>query len=137
MRVLLLRWLILAFAVWIACKIVPGITYQHWTNLALAAVILGLINAIIKPALIILSLPLLLFSLGLFLLAINTALFYFVGKIVGGFEVQSWTAAFWGSLIVSVVTSVLKVGDSRKTVVQRTNHRFDDSLSGKDKVIDV
>jgi putative membrane protein len=138
MRVLLLRWLILAFAVWVAGKVVPGITYQDWSDLALAAIILGLINAIIRPALIILSLPLLLFSLGLFLLAINTALFYLVGKIVSGFEVQTWWAAFWGSLIVSVVTTVLKVPDPRKVVVkQKTEHRFDDSPPGKDKVIDV
>lgn len=138
MRVLLLRWLILGFAVWVACEVVPGIAYENWKDIALAAVILGLINAILKPALIILSLPLLLFSLGLFLLVINTVLFYLVGKLVGGFEVATWWAAFWGSLIVSVVTTVLKVPDPRRVVVEKkAEHRFDDTPPGKDKVIDV
>jgi putative membrane protein len=111
------RWLITTLAVWLATCIVPGIHSDTPPGLILAALLLGLLNAIVRPIMVVLSLPLLIFTLGLFMLVINALLLWWVGRILKDFHVDSFWSAFWGSLIISLSTLVLnaltKSGSSR------------------------
>ena len=70
----LVRWLILTLAVWVAAYVVPGIAYDHWQNLLVAALVLGILNAFVKPILMLISLPLIFVTFGLFLVLINALL---------------------------------------------------------------
>ncbi len=111
------RWIITTVGVLVATQIVPQISYDNWQVLLIATLLLGLLNAFIKPALIWISLPLLLLTLGLFNFVINALLLYFVGHILSGFHVESFGAAFFGSLIISLVSLALnsftKTGNAR------------------------
>lgn len=117
MKSFLKRSLITGLAVILAASIVPGITWSP-TGLILATLLLVILNAIVRPILVLLSLPLLIFTLGLFILVINAALLYWVGHLLQPrFVVDSFGAAFWGSLVISVVSLVLnsltKSGEAR------------------------
>ena len=98
------RWLVNTLAVLVAVKLVKGITFAANTDLLVATLVLGLLNAFIRPLLMVLSLPLLVFTLGLFTLVINAALLYFVGNLWDGFRVASFSSAFWGALVISLVS---------------------------------
>jgi putative membrane protein len=97
------RWLITTLSVLVASHVVPGIRYESLGGLFLAALALGVLNAIVRPVLVFFTLPLVLFSLGFFLLVINAGVLYLVGQIVPGFHVTGFWPAFWGSLVISVV----------------------------------
>ncbi len=117
MKSFLKRALITGVAVILAANIVPGITC-NLEGLILATLLLGILNAIVRPILVLLSLPLLIFTLGLFILVINALLLYWVGHLLQpNFMVDSFVAAFWGSLVISIVSlalnSLTKSGDSR------------------------
>jgi putative membrane protein len=109
-------WLITTVAVWLAACIVPGITCTR-LGLFLGALLLGLLNAFVRPVMVVLSLPLLILSLGLFMLVINALLLWSVGSILKDFHVDGFHSAFWGSLIISLISLVLnsltKSGSSR------------------------
>jgi len=112
------RWLISTVAVLVATYIVPGIHYQGWLSLLVATFVLGILNIFVRPMLMLLSLPLLVFTLGLFTLVINALLVYFVGWLLKpAFAVETFGAAFWGALIITLVSLVLNSltgsGDSR------------------------
>jgi putative membrane protein len=100
-------WAITTFAVLIADLLLPGITHQTWRDLLLASLLLGVLNAIVRPLLMLVALPLLILTLGLFMLVINALLLLLVGQIVHGFEVAGFGWAVLGSLIISVITLVL------------------------------
>src|SRR5262245_43779251 len=87
---------------------VPGIHYENWLDLLMASLLLGILNAVIRPVLLLLAFPLLIFSLGLFILVINALLLYFVGYLLHPqFSVVDFTAAFWGALIIGLVSLIL------------------------------
>jgi putative membrane protein len=113
------RWLITTVAVWVAANIVPGITFTR-PGLFLGALVLGLLNAFVRPVVVVLSLPLLIFTLGLFMLVINALLLWSVGSILKDFHVDGFVPAFWGSLIISLTSlllnSVTRSGSSRLEV---------------------
>jgi putative membrane protein len=100
------RWLITTVAVWLAASIVPGITFTT-PGLFLAALVLGLLNAFVRPVMVVLSLPLLIFTLGLFMLVINALLLWSVGALLKDFHVAGFVPAFWGSLIISLTSLLL------------------------------
>jgi putative membrane protein len=102
------RWLITTVAVWLAASIVPGYSYTT-SGLFLAALVLGLLNAFVKPVMVVLSLPLVIVTLGLFMLVINALLLWSVGSILRGFHVAGFGAAFWGSLIISLTSLALNL----------------------------
>lgn len=108
MKAFFIRWVVTTIAVLAADKLVHGISHDHWRALLAASLLLGLANAFLKPFLMLLSLPLLVFTFGLFTLVINTVLLFFVGKLVDGFHIADWWSAFWGALIISIVTILLK-----------------------------
>jgi putative membrane protein len=102
------RWLIGTVACLVATYVIPGIHYQHWLDLLVATFILGILNTFVRPLLFLLSLPLLIFTLGLFTLVINALLLYFVGALLNPrFAVDSFSAAFLGALLITIVTLVL------------------------------
>jgi putative membrane protein len=118
MKSFLIRSFTTGVAVFLAAYIVPGITFETYGALILATLLLGVLNAFIRPVMVILALPLLIFTLGLFILVINALLLYWVGHILRpGFSVDSFGSAFWGSLIISIVSlilnSLIKGGDSQ------------------------
>jgi putative membrane protein len=101
-------WLINTLAVLVAVYLVPGIHYRSWLDLVVASLLLGILNAVIRPILLFMSLPLLLFSLGLFILVINALLLDFVGYLLRpAFSVQDFSAAFWGALVISLISLIL------------------------------
>jgi putative membrane protein len=100
---LLIRWLIYAVAIMILTYIVPGISVKNFYSALIAALVLGLVNAVIRPLLILLTLPVNILTLGLFTLVINALMLWFVASIVKGFDVQNFVAAFLGALVLLVV----------------------------------
>jgi putative membrane protein len=104
-----LRWFVTAVAVFVAAWIVPGIDYTSFTSLALASLLLGIINALVRPVLLILCLPLILVTMGLFILVLNALLLWLVSGILPGstFTVSGFWAAFWGGVVISIVSWLL------------------------------
>jgi putative membrane protein len=104
-----IRWFVTAVSVFVAAWIVPGIDYTSFTGLAFASLLLGMINALVRPLLLILCLPLILVTMGLFILVLNALLLWFVAGILPGssFTVAGFWAAFWGGLVISVVSWML------------------------------
>ena len=103
----LLRLVVNAAALWVAAQLVPGIVVTGLTPLLLAALVLGLINAVVRPILVILTLPLTLVTLGLFLFVLNAFCLWLTSRIVPGFEVHTFAAALLGALVVSLVSWLL------------------------------
>ncbi len=118
------NWAINTLAVAVAVAILRGhITYQSWSDLIIAALLLGLLNAFVRPILIVLALPLVIFTLGLFTLVINALILYFVGVLMKPhFQVDSFGFAFLGALIITVVSLALNLitgGNTRVTIQRR------------------
>ena len=133
------RWLINTVAVMVAAQIVPGIECHSIGALFAASLLLGIFNALLRSLLWLLSLPLVILTLGLFTLVINALLLYFVGTLMKAFVVAGFWPAFWGSLIISLVSLVLNsvtgTGDSR-IEIRRTKSRSSDN-DGDGPLIDV
>ena len=117
----LLRLVINAIALWLATRLVDGISFDgSLVFLFVVALIFGVVNAIVKPILIFLTFPFLIVTLGLFLLVLNGAMVWLTGAISDaadlGFHVSGFGAAFLGGLVVSIVSFLLSlmVGDSGK-----------------------
>ncbi len=107
LKVFLQRWLISTLAVLVAVQIVPGITCDTNTALFVASLLLGILTTFLRPLLMLLSLPLVILTLGLFMLVINALLLWMVGSLVKGFHVAGFWPAFWGALVISLVSLVL------------------------------
>jgi putative membrane protein len=107
MRHFVFRWIATTVAVMVAASIIHGIRYDTVGSLIGAALLLGILNAFIRPILLILSAPLILLTLGFFILVINALMLRFVPSIVGGFQVDSFGSAFWGAIVVSIVSWIL------------------------------
>ena len=104
---LILVWLLNAVALWLVTFLVPGVTFEQPVHLIVAALVLGLVNASIKPILVILTLPITVVTLGLFLLVLNALLFWGVSAIVPGFAVGGFWWAMLGAFVYSVLTCAL------------------------------
>ena len=116
---LLLRWVVLAVAVYVATKIrFLGIVCNDWAALLTVSLLLGIANAVVKPILMLITLPAILISFGVFVVFINAGLFYLVGSLVSGFQVPSFWSALGGSVVISLVSFVLSAGPRRRTTVQ-------------------
>lgn len=104
---LLLIWLVNAVAVYATAMLVPDITVKSFWSALLAALVLGLVNTFLRPILTLLSLPLIVFTLGLFLLVINALMLLLASAILPGFEVKGFFTAVLGSLCISIVAYLL------------------------------
>lgn len=107
MLTLLLVWLLNAVALLVVAYILPGISVASFGAAMVAALVLGLINTLVKPILVLLTLPITILTLGLFLLVINALVFWFVGSILGGFKVNGFWWAMIGALLYSIISSLL------------------------------
>jgi putative membrane protein len=99
----LLRATIAALGLWLATELVSGIRIATPGTLVLAALLLGVCNALVRPILVVLTLPITVVTLGLFLLVVNAAVFALVAALIPGFTVAGFLPALLGSLVVSVV----------------------------------
>lgn len=106
---LLVRWAILALGVTLATKLGIGITCDSGTTLLGVVVLLSFFNAILKPLLVLFTLPFILLTLGLGMVVINALLFLLVGRLVDGFHVDGFWSAVGGALVVSVTNIVLNM----------------------------
>lgn len=100
---LLVRWLLMAVSLAVAAWIVPGIHVSGALALVAAALVVGLLNALVKPVLVLLTLPLTILTLGLFLLVLNALLFWLAAALVPGFVVDGFLSALLGALVMAVV----------------------------------
>lgn len=128
---LLVRWVVLALGVMLATKIVPGIACEDGPTLLAVVLLLSFFNAILKPLLVLFTLPFILFTLGLGVVLINALLFLFVGELVQGFVVNGFWSALGGSLVVSltnVIVSVLTRSTARPKRPPRTRKPKDDDV---------
>lgn len=113
---MLLNWLVLILAVWVADYFFPGISHDSWQSLAVAALVLAVLNAVLKPVLALLSLPFIILTLGLFLIVINAVLLKLTAWIIPGegFTVATWWDAFGGALVISLVNLFLSPSKTAK-----------------------
>ena len=121
----LLHWGITALSLWVASHVFSGIKFADTSSLVVSALLLGFANAIVKPLLIILTLPLTLLTFGLFLLVINALMILLVSSLVKGFTVSSFWTAFFASIFIAVMSfligSFVFVG-SPPYVIQMPSH---------------
>jgi putative membrane protein len=104
---LLLVWVINAVALLAVAYVMPGIGVADFTTALIAAVVLGLVNAVIRPILILLTLPATIITLGLFIFVINGLLFWFVGSYLQGFTVSGFWPGVFGAIVYSIVSWAL------------------------------
>ena len=104
---ILLAWLVNTLALIAVAYLMPSITISSFWTALLAALVLGLVNAVIRPILVLLTLPVTVLTLGFFILVINGLLFWFVGSFVQGFVVQGFWSGFLGAILFSIVSWVL------------------------------
>lgn len=114
---LLFRWLINALSVLLVAYVVPGIRVESFYTALLVALVLGILNAVVRPILIILTLPITLITLGLFTLVINAVLFWLVSTWVKGFYVDTFWAAVLGAFILWVLSMLTNIGRKAGRVV--------------------
>jgi putative membrane protein len=104
---ILVRWLLLAAALLLVAHLYPGVVVDSFGSAMVAALVLGLLNTLLRPILVLLTLPVTLLTLGLFLFVINALMFYFAASLLSGFHVTGFGAALIGSLIYSLCGIVI------------------------------
>lgn len=104
---LLAVWVINALALFLVAYLLHGIHLNGFGSALIAALVLGLVNTLVRPILVILTLPVTILTLGLFIFIINALLFLFVGNLLAGFHVDTFSAALLGSLLYSVISWLL------------------------------
>jgi putative membrane protein len=100
----LAHWVVVAVALWVAANVVPGVTVTSLTALAIGALVLGFVNAVIRPVLQLFALPITFLTLGLFYFVVNAAAFGLAAALVPGFSVASFTSALLGAIVVGIVS---------------------------------
>ena len=105
---MLVHWVISALAVWITSRIVPGFEVTGVTAALIAAVVIGLVNATLGVVLKVITFPLAILTLGLFWLIINAVMIKLASAIVPGFHVDTFGAAFWGAIVLSLVNMLFR-----------------------------
>lgn len=109
MRRFFQTWLVTMMGVLVACYVVKGIRADTIQTLFVTSFVLGFLNAFIRPVLMILAFPLMILTLGLFTFILNGLLFYFTSWLVKGFYVESFSAAFKGGLVISVMSLLASI----------------------------
>ena len=110
---IIVRWLLLAAALLLVAQVYPGVVVASFGSAMVAALVLGLLNTLLRPILVLLTLPVTLLTLGLFLFVINALMFYFAASLLNGFHVTGFVAALIGSLIYSVFGIVIDAAMER------------------------
>jgi len=110
---IIVRWLLLAAALLLVAHLYPGVQVSNFTSAMIAALVLGLLNALLRPILVLLTLPVTVLTLGLFLFVINALMFYFAASLLDGFHVTGFVAALIGSLLYSLCGLVIDAAMER------------------------
>ncbi|MES2186165.1 MAG: phage holin family protein [Pseudomonadota bacterium] len=105
---LLLKWLLSAAALIFVAYLYSGVQVQSFTSALIAAAVIGLFNVVLRPVLVLLTLPVTILTLGLFLFVINALMFWAASGVLAGFEVRGFGAALLGSLIYSAIGMVIE-----------------------------
>lgn len=100
----LLRMLVTALGLWLAQALVPGVTFDDAGTLLLAALLLGVVNAVVRPIVVLLTLPITVLTLGLFLLVVNAAMLGLVAKMLAGFHISGFFSALFAWLVVALTS---------------------------------
>jgi putative membrane protein len=103
MAYILLRWLLNALGIMLVTYLIPGISVANFYTALIVALVLGILNALVRPVLIFLTLPINILTLGLFTLVINALILWFVSSFVKGFTVSGFGTAFWGALALWLI----------------------------------
>ena len=113
---LLLRWLLNTLALFVVVHVVPGFAYRSVVSLAIAAAVLGLLNAIVRPLLVILTLPLTIVTLGLFLIVLNAIMLELTAALVPGFRIDGFLWAIAGAIVHGLISLVVnRIGRKRSS----------------------
>jgi putative membrane protein len=104
---LILVWILNAVALLVVAYLLPGISVASFGSALIAALVLGLLNMLVKPVLIFLTLPITIVTLGLFLLVLNALLFWFAGSVLKGFQVNGFWWAVIGAILYSIISGLL------------------------------
>jgi putative membrane protein len=99
----LLHWIIISLSLWVSSAVFSGLRFADTSSLIISALLLGFVNAMIKPILVLLTLPLTVVTLGLFLLVLNALMIMLVSSMVSGFTVSSFWTAFFASIFISIM----------------------------------
>ncbi len=110
---IIVRWLLLAAALLLVAQLYPGVSVASFGAALIAALVLGLFNALVRPLLVLLTLPVTLLTLGLFLFVINALMFWAAASVLQGFNVAGFSAALIGSLLYSVCGMVIDAATER------------------------
>jgi putative membrane protein len=124
MRGLVVRWLVSALALWLTSQIVTGVKVDSVAALLFAAVTIGVLNAVVRPFVLLLTLPLNILTLGLFTLVVNAMMLWMAGKVVVGFHVDGFWSAFGGWLLLSFFTFAINmlIGENGTIEIVRVRH---------------
>ena len=140
MKNFIIKWIVNIFTLFIIIHIVAGVSADSWGSIVVAAFVLGLLNAFVKPVIILFTFPFTILTLGFFTLIINAFIFILASKFVKGFEVINFWSAFWAALLFSVISSILNFILAPKVNIRYASFRRESSNSKKiddDNVIDV
>lgn len=111
----LIRWLLNTLVLMLVAYITPGMSFVSFWSALIASVIFGIINAVIRPIILVLTLPINILTLGLFTLVINGLMFWLLSVIVKGFEVSDFGSAFIGALVYCVIVAIINsIGETSK-----------------------
>lgn len=110
---LLLRWLLNTLVLILVARLTPGLHFSSFWAALIASLVLGFLNTLIRPLLILLTLPINVLTLGIFTLIINALMFWLASSIVKGFEIQNFAAAFWGALIYSILVMIINLIETK------------------------
>jgi putative membrane protein len=110
---IIIRWVLLAAALLLTAQLYGGVAVASFGSALIAALVIGLLNTLLRPILVLLTLPVTVITLGLFLFVINALMFYFAAQLLDGFAVRSFGAALIGSLIYSVCHIVIDAAMER------------------------
>ena len=120
-----LRAAIASLGLWLASVLVNGLAFDSAMSLILAAILLGIVNGLVRPLVVLLTLPLTILTLGFFLLVVNGIMLALVAGLLPGFSIAGFWDAFWGSIIVSLVSWIGSSVFGPKGSIQVTIHRGD------------
>jgi putative membrane protein len=132
MKGLAIRWLILTAAIIVAAYLMEGIRVEGFFSALSAAAILGVLNAVFRPVLIILTLPLNVITLGFFTFVINAVLLMMASGVISGFKVEGFWAALFGSLVISIVSWILSAFINEQGRVGRVDRQDVTDLRKRD-----
>ena len=138
MKQFLIKWGVNTAALVIVVWLVPGISSANWESLISASLVLGLLNTFIRPLINVLTLPLQVFTLGIFTLLINGFLFFLLARLVDGFFIAGYGSAFWGAVLFSIISFILNLFFLPRGNVQFYYQGHQEQSHANDKnVIDV